>query len=120
MIRSTLQQAYRKSTPAVKSNGALRFMGGKEIKFGVDGRAAMLKGVDTLADAVQVSFSSAKDSRHIYSASGWKSKVAVLKFFSGLPHILWTIPTFRLLLDQKVEMQSSRNHTEPRRLQRMV
>jgi len=29
-------------------------MGGKEIKFGVEGRAAMLKGVDTLADAVQV------------------------------------------------------------------
>lgn len=27
---------------------------GKEIKFGVDGRAAMLKGVDMLADAVQV------------------------------------------------------------------
>ena len=30
-------------------------MSGKEIKFGVDGRAAMLKGVDLLADAVQVS-----------------------------------------------------------------
>ena len=29
----------------------------KEIKFGVEGRAAMLKGVDTLADAVQVSLS---------------------------------------------------------------
>jgi hypothetical protein len=27
----------------------------KEIKFGVDGRAAMLRGVDILADAVQVS-----------------------------------------------------------------
>jgi hypothetical protein len=27
----------------------------KEIKFGVEGRAAMLKGVNTLADAVQVS-----------------------------------------------------------------
>lgn len=27
----------------------------KDIKFGVDGRAAMLRGVDTLADAVQVS-----------------------------------------------------------------
>jgi len=27
---------------------------GKEIKFGVEGRAAMLKGVDMLADAVQV------------------------------------------------------------------
>jgi len=29
---------------------------GKEIRFGVEGRAAMLKGVDLLADAVQVSF----------------------------------------------------------------
>jgi len=27
----------------------------KEIKFGVEGRAAMLKGVNTLADAVEVS-----------------------------------------------------------------
>jgi hypothetical protein len=26
----------------------------KQIKFGVEGRAAMLRGVDTLADAVQV------------------------------------------------------------------
>ena len=35
--------------------GAARAMSGKDIKFGVEGRAAMLKGVDTLADAVQVS-----------------------------------------------------------------
>ena len=28
----------------------------KEIKFGTEGRAAMLKGVEVLADAVQVSF----------------------------------------------------------------
>jgi hypothetical protein len=27
---------------------------GKEIQFGVEGRAAMLRGVDLLADAVQV------------------------------------------------------------------
>jgi hypothetical protein len=31
-------------------------MSGKAIKFGVEGRAAMLKGVETLADAVQVRF----------------------------------------------------------------
>ena len=31
-----------------------RSMSGKEIKFGVEGRAAMLRGVDLLADAVQV------------------------------------------------------------------
>jgi methylaspartate ammonia-lyase len=30
-------------------------MSGKDIKFGIEGRAAMLKGVDLLADAVQVS-----------------------------------------------------------------
>ena len=35
--------------------GATRFMS-KEIKFGVDGRAAMLRGVNLLADAVQVSY----------------------------------------------------------------
>ena len=34
---------------------AKRGFAGKEIKFGIEGRAAMLKGVDTLADAVQVS-----------------------------------------------------------------
>merc|ERR1712137_726596 len=34
--------------------GATRAMSGKEIKFGVDGRASMLSGVDVLADAVQV------------------------------------------------------------------
>ena len=35
--------------------GATRSMAsGKEIRFGVEGRAAMLKGVDLLADAVQV------------------------------------------------------------------
>ena len=31
-------------------------MSGKEIKFGVEGRAAMLRGVDLLADAVQVRY----------------------------------------------------------------
>jgi hypothetical protein len=35
---------------------ARRYMS-KEIKFGVEGRAAMLRGVDLLADAVQVSCS---------------------------------------------------------------
>lgn len=35
--------------------GATRSMAsGKEIRFGVEGRAAMLRGVDLLADAVQV------------------------------------------------------------------
>jgi hypothetical protein len=37
---------------------------GKEIRFGVEGRAAMLKGVDLLADAVQVSCYCAGGRRH--------------------------------------------------------
>ena len=39
--------------PSPSSIGSVRGMA-KEIKFGVEGRSAMLKGVDTLADAVQV------------------------------------------------------------------
>jgi hypothetical protein len=41
---------------ASKAIGATRAMSGKEIKFGVDGRAAMLRGVNLLADAVQVCY----------------------------------------------------------------
>jgi len=48
MLRSTLQRY------AVRHHNQIRLLSGKEIKFGVDGRAAMLKGVDLLADAVQV------------------------------------------------------------------
>jgi hypothetical protein len=51
--RSLLQSAIQ----LTRSNVARRGMAsGKEIRFGVEGRAAMLKGVDLLADAVQVSF----------------------------------------------------------------
>ena len=56
MMRSALQKsgAFASRAGTKKSSiGAVRGMA-KEIKFGVDGRAAMLKGVDTLADAVQV------------------------------------------------------------------
>ena len=42
------------SSASARAGGAIRHMSGKEIKFGVEGRAAMLKGVDLLADAVQV------------------------------------------------------------------
>ncbi|KAG7337269.1 chaperon GroL [Nitzschia inconspicua] len=52
MLRSSLSKAA--SQAAFRRHGALRFMSAKEIKFGVDGRTAMLKGVETLADAVQV------------------------------------------------------------------
>ena len=38
---------------ASRAIGATRSMS-KELKFGVDGRAAMARGVDMLADAVQV------------------------------------------------------------------
>lgn len=49
MMRTILQRC------ATRQHTQLRFMS-KEIKFGVEGRAAMLNGVDLLADAVQVSF----------------------------------------------------------------
>jgi len=49
MMRTILQRC------ATRQHNQIRFMS-KEIKFGVEGRAAMLKGVDLLADAVQVSF----------------------------------------------------------------
>mmetsp|Transcript_11400 Transcript_11400/g.16577 ORF Transcript_11400/g.16577 Transcript_11400/m.16577 type:complete len:588 (-) Transcript_11400:56-1819(-) len=55
-LRRSAGSALRR-TPIVSgrySIGATRLMSGKEIKFGVEGRAAMLKGVDLLADAVQV------------------------------------------------------------------
>ena len=45
-------------------------MGGKEIKFGVEGRAAMLKGVDLLADAVQVNRHSRAAARCIEGTDG--------------------------------------------------
>jgi len=48
MLRSTLQRY------AVRHQSKIRQLSGKDIKFGVDGRAAMMKGVDLLADAVQV------------------------------------------------------------------
>ena len=52
MLRSTIH-ATKVAARATSGHGSVRFMS-KEIKFGVEGRAAMLKGVDTLADAVQV------------------------------------------------------------------
>lgn len=60
-----LRSAFQKTTGAFASRSllrstnyvnktALRHMSGKEIKFGVEGRAAMMEGVNLLADAVQV------------------------------------------------------------------
>lgn len=53
-MRSALQASRVASRAAPRSIGATRFFGAKDIKFGVEGRAAMLRGVDLLADAVQV------------------------------------------------------------------
>ena len=60
---STLSQAALRNTTSVTKNVSSKLLGstrtmasGKEIRFGVEGRAAMLRGVDLLADAVQVSF----------------------------------------------------------------
>eukprot|EP00804_Cyclotella_cryptica_P018512 CCRYP_004345-RA/>CCRYP_004345-RA protein AED:0.04 eAED:0.04 QI:167/1/1/1/1/1/2/101/577 len=53
-ISNTVSRTSR-SNVASKLVGSTRTMAkGKEIKFGVEGRAAMLRGVDLLADAVQV------------------------------------------------------------------
>ena len=48
---STLRNTTTKNSSRVLKR---TLASGKEIKFGVEGRAAMLKGVDMLADAVQV------------------------------------------------------------------
>ncbi|GFH60653.1 mitochondria-targeted chaperonin [Chaetoceros tenuissimus] len=52
LLKKTTSNAA--SRIASKAMGATRSMSGKEIKFGVEGRAAMLNGVNKLADAVQV------------------------------------------------------------------
>mmetsp|Transcript_4526 Transcript_4526/g.7577 ORF Transcript_4526/g.7577 Transcript_4526/m.7577 type:complete len:576 (+) Transcript_4526:87-1814(+) len=49
MMRTALQRSSRSAAQM-----ASKRMMSKEIKFGVEGRAAMLRGVDLLADAVQV------------------------------------------------------------------
>jgi hypothetical protein len=49
-----LKQASRRSAAAAAAVMTGRRGFAKEIKFGVEGRAAMLRGVDVLADAVQV------------------------------------------------------------------
>jgi len=53
MIRTGLQAGLRAASRRSTNVGSLRYMS-KEIKFGVEGRNAMLVGVNTLADAVQV------------------------------------------------------------------
>lgn len=50
-----LRQASAMAARRASSAGSVRrFATGKDVKFGVEGRALMLQGVDKLADAVQV------------------------------------------------------------------
>ncbi|EJK53596.1 hypothetical protein THAOC_26936, partial [Thalassiosira oceanica] len=51
---SLLRRACQSARSGLLSGQTRGMAGGKEIRFGVEGRAAMLKGVDMLADAVQV------------------------------------------------------------------
>jgi len=75
MIRSSLTATTKLAQRvASRQNGAIRMMGGKEILFGVEGRAAMLRGVDMLADAVQVSFLT-----HVLSVTCLEELVIILK-----------------------------------------
>jgi len=53
-MNSAIAKSNTVARIASNAIGATRSMGGKEIKFGVDGRAAILNGVNLLADAVQV------------------------------------------------------------------
>ena len=56
IMLSTLAKKTARAVVARQSAVTTRGFAAKEIKFGVEGRAAMLKGVNTLADAVEVSF----------------------------------------------------------------
>jgi len=53
MLSSARSSARRASAPVLR--GAVRHMAAKDLRFGNDARQLMLKGVDMLADAVQVS-----------------------------------------------------------------
>lgn len=49
-----LQQASALAARRASVGAVRRLATGKDVKFGVEGRALMLQGVDMLADAVQV------------------------------------------------------------------
>lgn len=49
-----LRQASRLAARRTSVGSVRRLATGKDVKFGVEGRALMLQGVDMLADAVQV------------------------------------------------------------------
>jgi chaperonin GroEL len=55
VLRRTTKDATSKLLASSGNIMTTRSMAsGKEIRFGVEGRAAMLRGVDLMADAVQV------------------------------------------------------------------
>jgi len=54
MLQSILKKSSSVTKIAVNRVGTFNLFSGKEIKFGVEGRASMLNGVNLLADAVQV------------------------------------------------------------------
>lgn len=49
-----LRQASALATRRATLGAVRRLATGKDLKFGVEGRALMLQGIDKLADAVQV------------------------------------------------------------------
>jgi chaperonin GroEL len=49
-----MQKILRRTSQQSSALMSVRHMGGKVVKFGVEGRAKMLAGVNLLADAVQV------------------------------------------------------------------
>lgn len=49
-----LRQASTLATRRATLGAVRRLATGKDLKFGVEGRALMLQGIDMLADAVQV------------------------------------------------------------------
>ena len=51
---SQVRRGLLKGGKAASNPASVRWASGKIIKFGVEGRALMLQGVDQLADAVQV------------------------------------------------------------------
>ena len=55
VLQAALNKTVSAARTASRSVGGVRALSGKDIKFGVEGRASMLNGVNLLADAVQVS-----------------------------------------------------------------
>ena len=82
------------SRVASKAMGATRSMS-KDIKFGVEGRAAMLRGVNLLADAVQV--------RHIDDAERSINQ-------STASHLLFNWPVMHILANTNCTYLINNHH----------